>query len=208
VVLVAALDALSSQLPGHAARSVATSLCRWSTSSAEQEPATIELQVVLWRAVLIGEKRGTELLEPEDYLKAARELEKRFTQRALSSKWLWVVAALAAGLFVAGLVILVASHGHAGRVAAGASGVLAALGLTWKGIGGTIGKLVAKLEAPLWGAELDAAITDVITLSSTPHVTSQGKHAGLAYADRRGRARAATQPPAAPASQSSAGRPA
>jgi hypothetical protein len=192
--LVGALDALSSALPSHAARAVGNSLAQWSQSKA----TLTESQVGLWRSVIVGEKKGTELLEPDDYLDAARELEGRFARRALTSPWLWAIALLAVALFGAGIYFLLAAHGQAGKVATGASGVLAALGLTWKGIGGTLGKFVGKLEAPLWGAELDAAITYAITLSEPPRtkpargLLPRPKPAagtrGLGYADRRGRA--------------------
>ena len=49
-------------------------------------------------------------------------------------------------------------------VLAGAGSILAALGLTWRGIGRSLGGLAGKLEQPLWGAELDTAIKQAITL--------------------------------------------
>jgi hypothetical protein len=182
--LVGALDALSSALPSHAARAVANSLAQ----SARSKAVLTATQVGLWRSVIVGEKKGTELLEPDDYLDAARQLEGRFARRALTSRWIWAVALLALVLFGAGVYFLLAANGQAGKVAAGASGVLAAVGLTWKGIGGTLGKLVGKLEEPLWGAELDAAITYAITLSAPPKRKPAVGTRGLGYADRRGRA--------------------
>jgi hypothetical protein len=195
--LVEALDALSSELPSHAARGVAGSLAEWSRSDDSAKARLIDAQVALWRSVIVGEKKGTELLEPDDYLGAARQLERRYVSRALRSTWLWVVAGVALLLFVAGIVLLVAANGKPGKVAAGVSGVLAALGLTWKGIGGTVGKLVGKVEAPLWGAELDTAITNAITLAETGAEDENKKkkddatdprRAMLSYADRRSRA--------------------
>jgi hypothetical protein len=195
--LVEALDALSSELPSHAARSVANSLAEWSRSHDSDKAKLTDAQVALWRSVIVGEKKGTELLEPEDYLGAARQLERRYVSRALRSTWLWVVAGVALLLFIAGIAFLVAANGKPGKVAAGVSGVLAALGLTWKGIGGTIGKLVGKVEAPLWGAELDTAITNAITLAETGAEDENKKEkddatdprrAMLSYADRRSRA--------------------
>lgn len=52
----------------------------------------------------------------------------------------------------------------AAAVAAGAGAVLASLGLSWRGVGKSLGGLAGKLERPLWGAELDVAITQAITL--------------------------------------------
>ena len=187
--LVGALDSLSSSLPSHAARAVANSLGIWSASNDATKAARAVSQVSLWRSVIVGEKKGTELLEPNDYLDAARQLETSFARRALRSNWLRIVALIAVVLFGLGIYFLFAANGQAGKVAAGASGVLAAVGLTWKGIGGTLGALVGKLEAPLWGAELDAAITDAITLIDTPKAKRTPAPAGLKYADRRARAR-------------------
>jgi hypothetical protein len=181
--MVSALDVLSSDLPSHAARGVANSMSAWQRSSDPDKGSLAEAQVDLWRAVIVGEKKGTELLEPEDYLKAAGQLEQKYVKRALGSGWLLSIAVAAVVLFVVGVVLVLASS--TGTVVAGISGVLASLGLTWKGIGGTVGKIVGKLEAPLWGAELDTAITDAITLANPPTATTTSSV--LSYADRRAR---------------------
>jgi hypothetical protein len=139
--------------------------------------------------VIVGEKKGTELLEPKDYLDAAGELERKYVRRALSSGWLQLIAVAALVLFILGIVGLVLAS-KPGTVLAGISGVLVSIGLTWKGIGGTVGKIVGKLEAPLWGAELDTAITDAITLATVPTDTTDSSttdSSTLSYADRRGR---------------------
>jgi hypothetical protein len=184
--LIAALDALSSLFPSHAARGVALSMNRWSQSRDADKPKRTVAQVDLWRSVLAGEKEGIELLEPHDYIDAATQLEKSFTRRAFRSPWLIMVAGLAAVLFVAGVAALFLVNGSAAKVAAAAAGVLSAIGLTWKGIGGTLGKLLGKLETPLWGAELDEAIADAMTLTDSE--TQIAAPQTLAYADRRGRA--------------------
>jgi hypothetical protein len=182
--MVSALDMLSSDLPSHAARGVANSMRAWQQANDPHKASLADAQVNLWRAVIVGEKKGTELLEPDDYLKAAGQLEHKYVRRALKSGWLQSLAAAAVVLFVLGVVVLVLAS-STGTVVAGISGVLASLGLTWKGIGGTVGKIVGKLEAPLWGAELDTAITDVITLANAPADTAPSST--LSYADRRGR---------------------
>ena len=182
--MVSALDMLSSVLPSHAARSVANSMRAWQQSEGSKRAPLRDAQIELWRAVIVGEKKGTELLEPEDYVKAAGQLEQRYFKRALRSRWLWSIAVPAVFLFAAGVVILFAAS-DTGGVVAGISAVLASTGLTWKGIGATVGKIVGKLEAPLWGAELDTAITDVITLAKPP--TNTNTLAELSYANRRAR---------------------
>jgi hypothetical protein len=190
--MVSALDMLSSNLPSHAARSVANSMSAWQRSSDSAKAALAGAQVELWRAVIVGEKKGTELLEPKDYLDAAGELERKYVRRALSSGWIQLIAIAALVLFILGIVGLVLAS-KPGTVLAGISGVLVSIGLTWKGIGGTVGKIVGKLEAPLWGAELDTAITDAITLATVPTDTTDTTDSSttdsstLSYADRRGR---------------------
>ena len=94
-------------------------------------------------------------------------------------------------LFVGGIALLLITPKHAGGTAAGLSAVLAALGLTWKGVGGTLGVLAGKLEAPLWGAELDGAVTDAVTLVPAPpqknRLGQMKKPPMRDYADRRAR---------------------
>ncbi|MGZ4171565.1 MAG: hypothetical protein ACXVRN_09380, partial [Solirubrobacteraceae bacterium] len=40
----------------------------------------------------------------------------------------------------------------------------ASAGLTWKGVGNALGGPAGALEQHVWGAELDAAIADAVTL--------------------------------------------
>jgi hypothetical protein len=166
--LLAWLDELSTALPPHAAHSVYTSLEQWRDwAVADQLPddatATIKRQGELWRALLSGEKRGTEMLEIGNYLQAAGKIAGRMS--AIASRVMlhfWWLVLIVAGL-IAGSVILFIEGGSS-HIVAGAGTLLAALGLSWKGIGGALGKLAGKLEQPLWGAVLDTAIADAITL--------------------------------------------
>jgi hypothetical protein len=165
--MVALLDDLSTGLPPHAARAVANSIRQWQAqaSLAENSATLLTVQGQLWRTLLAGEKKATELLEPQNYLDAAQRLAGKLSETAVSElrrHMVWVL--LIVVLFVGGLTLLLVTPKHAGGTAAGLSAVLAALGLTWKGLGGTLGKLVGKLEAPLWEAELDGAVTDAVTL--------------------------------------------
>ncbi len=165
----AALDALSTALPPHAGRAISMSLERWAAVKAAPAAGVLTNQCELWRALLTGEKKGTELLEPENYLDAAEQLGAKLRATAsLTLRQLFPLVVLAGLLFAGGIAVLVLQPMHAGDTATGISGVLAALGLTWKGIGGTVGKLSAKLEAPLWGAEVDGAVTDAVTLVGAP----------------------------------------
>jgi hypothetical protein len=171
--LVAWLDDLSSAFPAHAGHSVRESLRRWQRWASEPGEHADDAEVWpllrrqgdLWRALLSGEKLGVDMLEVDNYLDAAdraldqmRSLAARFVRRFPA------VAIFSALLFLGGVALIVVGASSA-SVVAGLGGIIASVGLTWRGIGGSLGRLLGQLERPLWGAALDAAITDAITLT-------------------------------------------
>lgn len=166
--LLAWLDELSSALPPHAAHSVYASLKQWRDwAAANQQPldatTAIKRQGELWRALLSGEKRGTEMLEIGNYLQAAGTVAGQMNSifwRAILHFWCLIV--IVTGLIAASILLFI--KGGSSHIVAGAGTLLAAFGLSWKGVGGAVGKLAGKLEQPLWGAVLDTAIADAITL--------------------------------------------
>lgn len=189
--MVVALDGLSTALPPHAARAVASSIRRWA--ALETAPPNPEIllpaQCELWRTVLAGEKKGTELLEPQNYLDAAERLGQKLREIGLSViKRFPVLVGVIAVLFVGGILLLIVGSSAGTTAVAGISAVLAAFGLTWKGIGGALGKLAGKVEAPLWGGELDGAITDAITLAHRGTGTTAQPLGTHDYAGRAARA--------------------
>jgi hypothetical protein len=171
--LVAAIDDLGTALPPHAGHSVRESIREWQKSIDTQSPVApetpetwklLERQGELWRAMLSGEKTGRDMLEIDDYVDAAERLAKRL--RGLALRLLVKVpelTALVVGLFALGVYLVVATDAEA-AIIAGAGSIVASLGLTWRGIGRSLGGLAGMLEQPLWGAELDTAITQAITL--------------------------------------------
>jgi hypothetical protein len=182
--LLSWLDDLASLLPAHAGKSVARSLQRWSaavnapaapvpgthSSATPAEPAAELLEYVnrqgdLWRALLAGEKAGVDMLTVDNYLDAAggmiattRTVTERFLRR------FWWLSILIVVLFVGGILAILLAASSAASVVAGAAGVAVSVGLTWKGVGTVLGGAAATLEQHVWGAELDAAIADAITL--------------------------------------------
>ena len=171
--IVADIDDLSSALAPHAGHSVRASLVEWRRSIRENSAVAPETpdtwqclarQGELWRALLTGEKEGLHTLEIEDYVDAAERLSRQMRTVALRlvKRFPELVVAVVV-LFVAGIG-LIAFTGSEAAVVAGAGTVLASLGLTWRGVGRSLGGLAAKLERPLWGAELDVSITQAITL--------------------------------------------
>lgn len=162
------LDDLSSAFPAHAARSVSSSLSAWTEWTPDEAAkksarALARRQGELWRAVLSGEKNAKDLLEIDDYLDAAAEAGRQ-AAKALRRAALrfWLLSLLVILLFGGGVALLVI--GGVSKEIAGVTSLLTAVGLTWKGVGTTLGKLAGKLEAPLWGAVLDRAVTHAITL--------------------------------------------
>jgi hypothetical protein len=172
--IVERLDQLSSVLPPHAGRGVANAVRRWCEY--EEEPRldgedppkpqdVLQAQCDLWYRVLTGQKRAVELLEPANYTDAGVRLAKKIggdLWRVVAPVWPTVLGAIV--VLAAGFALLLAGAGGTGTTAAGLSAIIAAFGLTWKGVGGTIGKLVGNLEGPLWNAELDGAVTEAALL--------------------------------------------
>jgi hypothetical protein len=137
-----------------------------ATTGAEKVDETVKAlrrQGELWRALLSGEKQGQDMLEVDNYLDAGRQLLSQTAAivRGLIRRMPLLASAVA--VLVGGGIWLL-SKGNSGHWVAGATSVLAGLGLTWKGLGSAFGQLAGKLEQPLWGAVLDDAIADAITL--------------------------------------------
>jgi hypothetical protein len=109
------------------------------------------------------------MLEIENYLEAA---DRAFTRmRTLVGRFLRRFPLLTGAivvLFVVGVGLLAIpiafGDDSTSAVLAGLGGILTSVGLTWRGVGGSVGHLLRGIERPLWGAELDLAITQAITL--------------------------------------------
>jgi hypothetical protein len=171
---------LSSALPPHAAHPVAQSLEAWSAWAQSPDankgdtPRKLAAQGRLWRSLLSGEKRPTGVLETSDYLHAGEGMVKR--TGALLLKFLrhyWWVA-LAALLLLGGGIYLIVGPGSGIAAGFGGLSIFASLGLSWKGIGSSLGTAAARVEEPLWQAELDTVIYARITPEEI--VKSQNKH--------------------------------
>ena len=167
--LTAWIRELASALPPHAAHPVADSLeswSRWASSAGAADQDTrrkLRAQGRVWRSLLSGEKQATDMLETSDYLRAGEGMLQR--TGALAVGFLaryWWLALLIVVLFGVGVGLIATSDSGAG-IGAGAAGVLASLGLSWKGIGTSLGTVASRLEQPLWKAELDTVIYERIT---------------------------------------------
>jgi hypothetical protein len=173
--LAAWLRDLSTVLPPHAGHVVASSLEEWGSwahpperpaGDASQESvdvAQLQAQGRLWRSLISGEKRATQMLEISDYVAAGEKLLQstaRLAKPVLKHHAPELIGAVV--LFVAGIVVMLTTDDAAGIVS-GAGVIITALGIGWKGLGTTVGKMLAKVETPLWEASLDVSIRDRIT---------------------------------------------
>jgi hypothetical protein len=197
------LDDLATAFPPHAAHSVGKSLMKWrdflypSNETRASRPRRLRKVAVidpqeaikllgrqgeLWRGLLSGEKHGTDMLAIDDYLDAARAVA---SHAAAVLRGAVVRMPLLALLILAlvGVGVWQLVEGSSSHLVAGVISVLAAVGLTWKGIGGALGRLVGKLEQPLWGAVLDDAIADAITLPANNTGAAVGRRE-VALAER------------------------
>ncbi len=172
--ILAWLTDLTSALPDHAGHSVDESLKQWrdwalnpDMNKDEDEQHVIAMfhrQGERWRALLSAEKAPTEFLDLQGYMFAGSDMLRELG--ALSWRFLrrFAVLVLLALLLFAGGVALILIDSNSGHTAVGIGGILASLGITWKGAGNSLGKTAGKLEQPLWGAALDRQIADVLTL--------------------------------------------
>jgi hypothetical protein len=165
------LSQLATALPPNAAHSVRDSLNMWGQALADGAHVDdlahddVIRQGERWRSLLSGEKAGKDALELTDYVGVAEGMVaqiRRLAVRAVLAMKLYLLAVVA--LAVLGVVGIVVWQHTAGS-AAGIASILTALGLTWKGLGGSLGRAVARVEQPAWDAEVDRAIAYAI---STP----------------------------------------
>ncbi len=186
---------LTSVLPQHAGHSVGQSVERWAGVAAqvappgEPQPAkagssahkqaaglpavthsqlafTVHRQGQLWRSLLTGEKEATDLLLPDDYVRATQQLVHRIEPMVKK-----IVRSLRVPLLVLGITALLVivfallvRGSAAARLTAALVAAGGALGSGWRMISPRATRIMAQVEQPLWGAELDAAIAEAVTL--------------------------------------------
>ena len=154
------LTALASKLPANAAHATDNSLRLWSASlsaGGEESPQDLLLQGRRWHDVLAGDVSGKDGLRLTDYVAAADSVAGKLGQTArqvVARFKVWLIVAL---IVLAGGIVLIVV-GTKGAIGAGITAVLAAFGLTWKGIGDFFGRAAANAEEQLWDAEIDWAI--------------------------------------------------
>lgn len=172
-VLTTWIRDLASAFPPHASHVVASAVEGWSGWAAEppQSGAGAESEMFdrlpgqgrLWRSLLSGEKRGTDLLEQTDYLSAGevafRDARSMLVRVLRHYRWIAIGLLL---LIIAAIAVMFLAGNPAG-VVSGAVAIVASLGIGWRTIGSSLGAAAARVEAPLWGAALDEVIYERIT---------------------------------------------
>jgi hypothetical protein len=123
-------------------------------------------QGTVWRAVLDGDKRCTDLLNSADYLRAGDRLAHHYAHlagRALRTMpWLILLLLL---LLVTIVLVLVFIPGSAvARTATAAATIAGTLSGIWKILRTRITPVAAQLEGPLWGTELNTATAEAVTV--------------------------------------------
>jgi len=167
------LGTLASKLPANAAHAADNSLrLWWAWLSAEkakkgQNAETAEdllRQGQRWREVLAGEVAAQDGLRLSDYVAAVDSVTGKLRETAWQiAKRFW------AGLLIALLLVGVGVYFIAtGTLGVGITSVIAAFGLTWKGIGEFFGRAAAKGEQKLWDAEIDWAVAYRFTVLRMP----------------------------------------
>jgi hypothetical protein len=171
---------LASSFPGHSSRAVVLSLRTWEAWAADprldDEPldwprhgavvrTALRRQGEVWRALLSGEKEGTDMLDAWHYLRAANSL----VAGMVSTLWRFVrPLAIPLGLLLlllaGGIALLVVDTKEGGRIVGVIATVVAALGITGAGIRARLGQATTQLQTFLWGAELDLAVADAVLI--------------------------------------------
>jgi len=147
--------------------------------------AAVSRQGTQWLRVLAGDKRCTDLLTPQDYVRSGERLARQWADMAVrmlrTMPWLLIlIAALLAGVILA----LVYIPGSAvARAATGTAAVAGTFSAVWKLVQSRLGSIATQVEQPLWGAVLNTAAAEAITVpplgaSQDPAWESAFQHSG------------------------------
>ncbi|HEY7143324.1 MAG TPA: hypothetical protein VH637_03685 [Streptosporangiaceae bacterium] len=165
------LEDLHTSFPDHASDAVKGSLQywqQWVANTGGVAPAgqdqrvrrMLSLQGERWRRLLSGEILARDLLSADSYRKAASDYLGRIGRLVWSFVrrfWLAVIIVLG-GTGAIVWTIVAYAPGGAASVAALIATAAGSLGVSWKTVGSTLGKVATQAEQPLWNAEVVEAI--------------------------------------------------
>lgn len=106
---------------------------------------------------------------PSDYVRAAQNLIRRTSRLAWNFVQGWWALLLAALLLIWITATIIVSFLHGGsQTAVAIVAILGGLGISWKAIGATLGKMITRVEQPLWHFELAESIAVAATWVPEP----------------------------------------
>jgi hypothetical protein len=180
------LGDLATAFPDRSAAVVGASVHAWATWAAAPAggPACADTDRALrrqgqtWFRLLSGEQDATQLLKPSDYITAGEHLLQHGWQLARRFLWHWspAIALFLAGTGAVIWAALTYAPAGASRVVTVLVSAGAAIGLSWRGVGATLGKALDRAEAELWASEVNAAAQRAATYvpAATPWLRSAG----------------------------------
>jgi hypothetical protein len=182
---------------------------RYRTRNSQVDPPPLESLVAavvrqgaLWRGILDGDKLCTDLLTPQDYLRAGDRLahyNADLVGRVLRTMpWLLILPVSFLAVFV---VLLLIPGSAVARTATGVAAFAGTLSGTWKAIRARVVPIAMQLEKPLWGSELDTAIAEAVTIPPVGVPQDLVRESAFEHAASE-LITAATQPPEAPSTGS------
>lgn len=128
--------------------------------------AAVARQGAVWRGVIDGDKLCIDLLTPQAYLRAGERLARHYADlvgRTLRTMpWLLLLLLL---VLAAVVLVLVFIPGSAvARTATAVAAIAGTLSGIWKAVRTRVTPIAAQLERPLWGAELNTATAEAVTV--------------------------------------------
>jgi hypothetical protein len=207
---------LKSRFPPYAADPIAAGLsdwCKWASGSPikRRQPSDsdqvltvsqrLRRQGQLWRALLSGERKPTDVLLAANYVDGAIDLVRKYSSLVVrmlgANLGTLLVAVFAAAVLGVAVIVLQKFNNSALTWIAG---LLAALGITGVGILAALKSLLAKAEEALWETELMAAIG--VAISYVPAVPADSDVEKLRANPGPNQGPVVTPPSAPPAPQS------
>ena len=167
------LNDLHSLLPERASYAVSGTLMAWQdwvdgnkgviptdASSQGRFHQALHDQGESWRQLLCGEKPGKDYLTADNYNSAGNRVTKRFLSMIFGfiRGWWYAIALCFMALAVVGVVIVQFTPAHRPLFPAVILTTATALGISWKTVTATLGKVAKRAEGPLWEAEVNEAI--------------------------------------------------
>ena len=169
-----ALADLASSLPEHAGRAVSLSLAQWEYWAMNPKLSNRALvwpqagvadalarQGEVWRSVLSGEKLGKDMLAADDYLGALKVLARRLVT---GRPWVWLLLILFVAAAAIGIYLLVAAKGELAKLSGAVLAGLGAVGIRTASLKRDFADVAKDIEAQVWGAEIDFAVAEAITV--------------------------------------------